>query len=169
MEQCQLDTSKILTHRKLLLTQPALGKMMVALNGNDFGNFVNHPLMPPVELDGETIVFAKEGAEVDPLSGTVKFYVNYGGAQWTCLLDRGPENQKVVIDVTSATTLRNDMVTHHLSCRLANFFNELVWNLDGTYLNYRAFKVTDKGKSPTVMFLLNIKVEKLPSPSGLDF
>jgi len=170
VEQCQLDTSKILTHRKLLLTEPALGKMMVAMNGYDFGSFVTHPLMPPVGLNGETIVFAKEGAEVDPVSGTVKFYVGYGGVRWPCLLKRGPEDQKAVIDVLSATKQTSDTATtHQLSGLLANFFNELVWNLDGTYLSYRAFQVTDKGKFPSVMFSLSIKVEKLPSPSGLDF
>ena len=54
---------------------------------------------------------------------------------------------------------------------LSNFFNEMTFNLDGTYLKYRDMmitKPTSSNASPVCMIALNIVVMKFPSP-GLDF
>jgi len=169
VQQCELDASKILSHRKLSLTVPALGKMMVAMNGQDFGNFVTHPLMPPISLEEQTIYFVKDGAQVDAASGTVNFYVKHADVRWTCVLRRSQNPKMAIIEASSDTAEGSGQIGEKLSNRLSRFFNEIVWDLDGTYLSYRDFMVTDKGKAPSVMFSLNIKVEKLPSPSGLDF
>ena len=45
METCKLDMNSMVKRRKLVLTQPAVGKAMVALDGVDFGNFLTHPLL----------------------------------------------------------------------------------------------------------------------------
>ena len=168
VQQCELDASKLLSHRKLLLTVPALGKMMVAMNGQDFGNFVTHPLMPPLARDGKAIDFVREGASVDPATGTVQFLVDHDDTRWACFLKRSVDPKMAVIDVRHEQDENADVSTE-LSHLLGGFFNEMVWDLSGTYLTYRDFMVTDKGEAPSVMFSLNIKVERLPSPGGLDF
>lgn len=169
VSECELDIPKLLSHRKLLLTKPALGKMLVAMNGDDFGNFITHPLMPSLQLEGRPILFMSDGASIDPAAGTVQFMVLYNDTRWTCLLKRSLDCSKALIDVLSLPiTDVNGAVVQKLSMLLGEFFNQMMWDLDGTYLSYRDFRTTDRGEAPSVMFSLNINVEKLPSPSGLD-
>jgi hypothetical protein len=173
VEQCELDASKILSNRKLLLMTPALGKAMVALNSEDFGNFITHPLMkPPTAINGDTssIDFINEGTHVDPVTASVVFFANYAGTRWKCVLQRSQMARRAAVSVstTEEEVADQDSVANKLAEVLDRFFNELVFNLDGTFLSFRDMMVTDKGEAPSVMLALNIKVKKLPSP-GLDF
>ena len=172
---CELDASKILSSRKLLLTTPALGKAMVALNAHDFGNFITHPLMqPPTSASGDvsSIEFLPEGTLVDPVTASVVFFARYAGTKWRCALQRSQVAKKAAVSVSSAEEVGvvagQDMVVAKLAEVLQRYFNEMVFELDGTYLSFRDMMVTDKGEAPSVMLALNIKVRKLPSP-GIDF
>lgn len=174
VERCELDTSKILASRKLLLTKPALGKAMVALNAQDFGNFITHPLLTKPPLAGGTspIEFIQAGTLVDPVTASVIFYARYAEYRWKCVLKRSQIAKKAAVCVSSAeldgVVPEQGAVADKLAEVLERFFNELVFDLDGTYLSFRDMMVTDKGEAPTVMLALSIKVKKLPSP-GLDF
>ena len=50
----------------------------------------------------------------------------------------------------------------------SKFFNEMVFELDGTFLSFGDMMMTNKGKEPSVMLALSILVRKFPSP-GLEF
>lgn len=154
---------------------------MVALNSVDFGNFITHPLMKPPGLpkvegssDGSsTLEFQKEGVTVDPSRGAVAFFGTYLGEKWQFELRRGNNGRQASITVkpvnaSTDTGLELDSIAAGLAETTSNFFNEMVFELDGTFLSFRDMMLTGKGKEPSVMLSLSILVRKFPSP-GLEF
>lgn len=162
VESCELDVPRLLSDQKLRLLQPALGKAMVALNAHDFGNFITHPLMKAPQGDLE---FRKEGTCIDATSGTVTFYVQQASQPFRCVLLRSDdEHRRASIQVDG-----NDMlVSSSIAKSLEDFFNNMIFELDGTFLSFRDMMVTGKGEAPSVMLALSIKVHKFPS-AGLQF
>lgn len=145
---------------------------MIALNSQDFGNFITHKLMqPPKVASGEKPVFLKDGTVIDAKEEKVVFYSSFRGHKWACTLERmptdaGTANVSVALVETSDEAL--DGVTEELATSLTDFFNNMVYELDGTFLSYQDMIITDKGSSASVMLALNIFVRKFPSP-GIDF
>jgi hypothetical protein len=176
VEQCELDAKMIISNRKLILTTPAIGKAIVALTANDFGNFITHPIMKTFTSaynSGEsTIEFLTEGVSIDPLTSTVIFVCMVQGSRWKASLQPSTETKKATVRVSPigyGSLLEDQEISSlQLSKKLERFFNEMVFELDGTYLSYRDMMVTNKGDVPCVMIALNIKVKKLASP-GMDF
>ena len=176
VETCELDVGRILSNRKLVLTTPAKGQAMIALNSVDFANFITHPYMkkPPVPLrarQGDALVFLKEGVVVDPASGTVTFFGSYAGDKWRFTLKRGEgEKRATVIAIPEGDTMLADMVTTtaELSSAMSTFFNEMEFELDGTMLTFQDMMVTAKGAAPSLMLQLKITVKKFPS-AGIAF
>jgi len=172
VDSCELDVARILSQRKLSLIHPAKGRAMVALNSIDFANFITHPLMkPPSSINGSAITFLKEGAQIDVKAGAVTFYAKHNGAQWKCALQRSQvEGRRATIQVTPMEPIvdeTSDVLASQISQVLSNFFNEMVFELDGTFLSFRDMMVTDnKGNAPpSVTLALNIVVHKFPSRS----
>jgi hypothetical protein len=147
---------------------------MIALDNLDFGNFITHPLIrPPVvpvsdTTDGSPLKFLKEGAQIDPVQGTVTFRVTLMGLEWKCALQRGPTEEKRAIWWNLCPDAGHRATARVLTNALTDYFNELEFELDGTMLSFRDMMVTDKGASPSVMLALNIVVRKFPSP-GVAF
>ena len=154
---------------------------MVALSATDFGNFITHPLMkppnPPMNSDNNNsiLTFMKENVSVNPSSGTVIFYGMYAGSKWKFSLQRSAEtSQKAKISASlmdgdsDATNSNHDRMAKALASTTSTFFNEMVFELDGTFLSFEDMMLTDKGKEPSAMLSLRIKVEKFPSP-GIEF
>jgi hypothetical protein len=175
VDQCELDASKIISHRKLLLTKPAIGRAMVALNARDFGNFILHPLLKPPDRiprtkGGDAVMeFLSEGCVIDPHAASVTFFATYSGSKWRCALTRSQSDPKARVKVwPTLETDDSEAMALQLGQVLQDFFNEMVFDLDGTFLSFRDMMITDKGEAPSVMISLNIKVRKLPSP-GIDF
>ena len=171
VQSCELDIGRIISNQKLVLTRPAEGRAMIAVNSEDFGNFITHPLMqPPKVTAGERPKFLKENTVIDPKEGTVVFYSDFRDYTWRCTLQRSSRG-KAEVSVAPANHCDDNPpfeLAEELSISLTNFFNELVFELDGTFLSYRDMMVTDKGTSPSVMLALDILVRKFPSP-GVDF
>ena len=174
VERCELDIGKVVSKRKLRLTKPAEGKAMIALNAEDFGNFVTHPLVkpPPVHEDDDGVAspieFRRDGASIDPAAGTVTFLAKYMGQDWECTLKRGAKAQRrAVIVVRPVAALSEDDIDATTSMRLTEsltkFFNNMVFELDGVFLNFRDMMVTSSSSVPTVMLSLNLVVHKFPS------
>jgi len=198
VDQCTLDMESVIKKRKLLLTEPAIGKAMIALDATDFGNFITHPLFyaqsPSLEgRGGENglFEFLKDDVEITISRnekvdvGVVVFYGNCLGERWRCELRREsgnsvPSNQAIV-DVTplSPTSKSRGALKEQsteISTLLTNFFNALVFELDGTYMSFKDLIVhTSSGKrtsnddstgakKSTVLIALGIKVRKFPSP-----
>jgi len=190
VDECKLDMGRVISNQKLVLTTPAEGRAMVALSARDFGNFITHPLIkppsPPINIekyDGALmsesgITFEKENVSVNPSTGTVQFYGTYGGSKWKYTLERASDGlQKAKIHAELAedygnTDFLNNKSVHELEERLAmttsQFFNEMVFDLDGTFLSFEDMMLTEKGKEASVMLSLRITVEKFPSP-GIEF
>ena len=169
VQECDLDISAVITRRKLILTTPARGTAMIGMTADDFGSFISHPLMkPPTDLPG--MKFASEGVTIDPGTGTVAFDFRFREERWRCHLRRGTDNgRKAIVEVSSADgTERGDDLAAGLSRTMTDFFNELVFELDGTFLSFRDLMVTDRGGGATVMLSLSITVKKFPSP-GMAF
>ena len=61
-----------------------------------------------------------------------------------------------------------DEISRRLADVTSSFFNEMVFELDGTFLSFRDMMITGKGKDPSVMLALSIMVKKFPS-AGLEF
>lgn len=176
VEQCELDAKMIISNRKLLLTTPALGKAMVALNAKDFSNFISHPLMKTpffADENGEAAIeFLPDGASINPSTSSVTFSSLFKNQKWHCSLQRSSETKKAIVRVStskdSSLIAEQELLSEQLSISLQRFFNEMVFELDGTFLSFRDMMVTDRGEAPSVMIALNIKVLKLPS-AGTDF
>lgn len=171
VDTCELDINRILSDKKLVLTIPAKGKAMIALNDVDFGNFITHPLLRPPDLDGAGMLFHKRGARIDPVAGTVTFFAEALGERWKCTLRRGTSDEppaRIHVEPFSPRVEQWRPLAERLNKSLNRFFNEMIFELDGTFLSFRDMMVTDKGPSPSVMLSLNISVHKFPSP-GLSF
>lgn len=156
---------------------------MVALNAVDFGNFITHPLMKPPglpQVDGSSdslsnLKFLKDGVTVDSSAGSVSFYGSYVDERWLFTLRRGAGEQRASITVEprlssseDSLKLDRDSVAAGLATVTSDFFNQMVFELDGTFLSFRDMMVTGKGNEPSVMLSLSILVRKFPSP-GLEF
>eukprot|EP00980_Cylindrotheca_fusiformis_P018519 scaffold6124_cov122-Cylindrotheca_fusiformis.AAC.38 len=180
VNQCELDIGRALSNQKLVLTVPAEGQAMIALNEIDFGNFVTHPLMRPPGLpenvvDAEDrLEFVKDDVSIDARTGKVTFYGKYIDRLWQFTLERGTtEGKRAVVRVTHSGASGSDhidvaSVALQLTEVTSKFFNEMVFELDGTFLSFSDMMLTDKGKEPVIMLSLGILVKKFPSP-GLEF
>ncbi len=154
---------------------------MVALSATDFGNFITHPLMkppsPPMSLNenNSKLTFVKENVSVNPSSGTVIFYGMYAGSKWKFTLQRSADTARkakisasLVSGDSDEKNSNHDRMAKALASTTSKFFNEMVFELDGTFLSFEDMMLTDKGKEPSAMLSLRIKVEKFPSP-GIEF
>jgi hypothetical protein len=178
VDSCELDIQKIFTDQKLRLTVPAEGKAVISLNAEDFTNFITHPLMvAPKVKTGDVhadITFNSEGTRIDTSNGgSVFFSANFNDRKWKCVLKSTQKNGlKASIGVAPADanvaveSWKSD--ARQLSQSLSEFFNKMVFELDGTYLSFRDMEVTATGSDPSVTLLLDIRVRKFPS-KGLDF
>merc|ERR1712032_707448 len=180
---CQLDMGRVLQDQKLTLITPATGTAMVALNEEDFGNFITHPLVEPpspISLSDNNendnrIQFIKDDVRIDPKNGLVTFHGLHQNEKWTFTLRRGDIGPKKAI-ITARPTLSSSLLSEQqqqqtsiMTKVISNFFNNMTLELDGTFLNFDDMMITNKGKSGgSIMFALNIKVKKFPSP-GLEF
>jgi hypothetical protein len=70
--------------------------------------------------------------------------------------------------VATDSEMDYDLNAQKLTAVVSKVFNEMVFELDGTYLSFRDMMLTPKGKEPSVMLSLSILVKKFPSP-GLQF
>jgi len=159
---------------------------MVALTATDFGNFITHPLMKPpsppmnsnnkIDRSSSRLTFLKNGVSLDPSLGTVIFYGMYAGSKWKFRLQRAAENaEKADIQASLVEPGENadrnmnyEEMEKALALSTSQFFNQMVFELDGTFLSFEDMMLTDKGREPSVMLSLRIKVEKFPSP-GIEF
>jgi len=194
VESCFLDIRSIIQNRKIKLIEPAIGQAMVALNKDDFGNFITHPLLTsqapnlPGREDG-LFEFVKDDVEIHSDEeaggggGEIIFYGNCLGKKWRCKLRRASgstsSSNRSIIEVEHAfsTTPHEEIDSIELSSSLSKFFNELVFELDGTYLSFKDLVVHSSperlknGKSTidsSALIALGIRVKKFPSP-GLPF
>lgn len=180
VETCELDSARILQSQKLVLTTPAKGQAMIALNEVDFGNFVTHPLMKPPGLPGASVngpseegfKFFKDSVKIDPSNGgSVVFFGSYLDERWRLTLTRGGEGKRAIIKVVPETRnspIDYEVASNELTKVISNFFNQMVFELDGTFLSFKDMMVTAKGDTPSLMLSLSIVVHKFPSP-GLTF
>jgi len=189
VNECKLDMGRVVSNQKLVLTTPAEGRAMVALSARDFGNFITHPLIkppsPPINFDNNIVTqisesrltFEKENVFVNPSTGSVTFFGNYGGSKWKFTLQRCSDSaQKAKIHTTLAEKYGNsdipkskyEGIEKELSICTSRFFNEMVFDLDGTFLSFEDMMLTDKGQESSVMLSLRITVKKFPSP-GIEF
>uniref|UniRef100_A0A7S2EGA5 Uncharacterized protein n=1 Tax=Ditylum brightwellii TaxID=49249 RepID=A0A7S2EGA5_9STRA len=182
VQTCQLDMGAVISRRKLILTVPAKGDAMIAMDDADFMGFITHPLMkppaPPSTINAELITFVSEDVEIDAATGAITFYGLYMGERWRCQLKRGSGNGKgASIIVTHAPSRgvqsqkdnnKFALMEPELTSTMTDFFNEMVFELDGTFLSFRDMMVTQRSEVPIVMLSLDIVVKKFPSP-GLAF
>jgi len=161
---------------------------MVALDSRDFGNFLTHPkIRPPnISADNSKLQFLRDDISIDPISSTVNFYALLDGEKWMCSLRRGQSNERrAVIEVTRTNVVDLDdgkeelenalhelqednsrnlnASSFQLSSELSKFFNEIVFELDGSFLTFQDMMVTEKGASPSVILKMGIRVERFPS------
>ena len=181
VETCTLDMNSVVTKRKLILTTPATGKAMVALNEKDFGSFLTHPLLvaqTPSLPNRGPIEFCRDDVQIQHERGLVIFSSICSGQKWKCDLTRSG-GAGALINVShvqpseiasQSTELDIETVEMELTMILTRFFNELVFELDGTFLSFQDMKVhRSKGKpDAAVLMALDIKVRKFPSP-GIEF
>ena len=165
VDRCELDVPKLLADQKLRLLQPALGKAMVALNAQDFGHFLTHPFMKAPQGD---LIFLRKGTSIDAKSGVVTFHVTKASQPFRCTLQRSENEQRRAFIQVEGNGENDQAMASEISANLSDFFNDLVFELDGTYLSFRDMMVTGKGEAPSVMLALSIKVHKFPS-AGLQF
>ena len=174
-----------------MLYTPAVGKAMVALDYRDFGNFLTHPLLegqiPRISIgdEHERFEFDNKNVVIDDENGCVVFYGTCGGESWRCVLSKAVDNggQNAAIEVTHIASDSNDdsndddidvdidiaAMSMELTMVITDFFNNLVFELDGTYLSFQDMKVhKTKDQQSQILISLGITVRKFPSP-GVAF
>lgn len=168
VDECALDIERVIKNQKLVLTTAALGRAMIALDAADFGNFITHPLLRP---PSSGIAFLKDDVRIDARRAAVYFYADVDGEQWMCRLCKAEDSDLAIIESRPATKPVDDSwkaQANQMGAELSLFFNQMIFELDGTFLSFRDMMVTDKGTAPSVLLSLDIKVQKFPSP-GLAF
>ena len=127
-------------------------------------------MKPPGLNDGSNgIEFLKDSVDINPRTGAVQFYGSYLGEKWQLTLQRGAEPQRALVSVQPVQPAEGlEEVAQQLTATVSNFFNDMVFELDGTFLTFKDMMVTSKGAEPTLMLALRIKVHKFPSP-GMAF
>jgi len=200
VEECLLDMNSVISRRKLILTKPAVGNAMIAFNQDDFGSFLKHPLLQAQlprlsstqfkdnDMNGDdkerTFEFRKDGTTINgDNEGYVIFYGECMGQCWKCKLKRSANEQnKAEIIIRhdgslrpSSKELTDDVIKSleiEFSTTVTTFFNDLVFELDGTFLSFKDIKIHSPSKKkdlePRILFALDIIVKKFPSP-GLAF
>jgi len=196
VDKCTLDMNSVVKNRKLLLVEPAIGKAMIALDTTDFGSFITHPLFeaqaPSLSGRGNDglFEFLKESTEITSnpndidAEGVVVFYGNCLGKRWRCELRRGSGNtvpsNRALVKVTPASSKSTSSrvlqeESRELSALITNFFNALVFELDGVYFSFKDLIIhtsTERRKTNDrsahahkshVLIALAIKVKKFPS------
>ena len=165
-----------------MLYTPAVGKAMVALDYRDFGNFLTHPLLEGQipRIGDERFEFDKKNVVIEDEHGCVVFYGTCGGESWRCVLTKAVENggRNAAIEVThiaSNSDVDVDVdvdiaaMSMELTMVITDFFNNLVFELDGTYLSFQDMKVhKTKDQQSQILISLGITVRKFPSP-GVAF
>jgi|NOAtaT_6_FD_contig_61_1142964_length_1384_multi_6_in_0_out_0_1 hypothetical protein len=174
VESCQLDLMKVLRDRKLRLTVPAKGKALVAFNSQDFGNFITYPLLKS-QISKRIMTefqFLKDNIAIDAMRNHVTFYgKSHDGTLYKCILSRsansGASVQVYPSSSTQDTSGNTATRSQELATNLTRFFNQLVLELDGTYLNFHDFRINASRSSgsdtATLVLALSIEVHKLPS------
>eukprot|EP00590_Aulacoseira_subarctica_P000693 CAMPEP_0172416372 /NCGR_PEP_ID=MMETSP1064-20121228/2850_1 /TAXON_ID=202472 /ORGANISM="Aulacoseira subarctica , Strain CCAP 1002/5" /LENGTH=243 /DNA_ID=CAMNT_0013153969 /DNA_START=351 /DNA_END=1082 /DNA_ORIENTATION=+ len=170
VESCQLDFTRVLRDRKLRLTVPAKGKALVALTSHDFGNFITHPLLKQQISQIHGFQLKKENVWIDGINNRVIFYGETQDASYECALSRNGSAGGASVQVRSMSEATGDR-SKELSAKLSQFFNQLIFELDGTFLSFHDMRVnspSNKSGQATLMLALSIEVHKLPS-RGLEF
>ena len=178
------------------LNHPLLQAQAPSLTSGDILDGVN------ASPDEMKFVFLKDDIKIQNDSngeGYVTFYGQCMGQRWKCILKRGANNKaaggggtvnnsadiKIVHEKEegeSTTSLSEGDIQSlemELTMIVTSFFNDLVFELDGTFLAYKDLKFhTPKKKQSSsdntseeetnVLFALDITVKKFPSP-GLAF
>lgn len=139
----------------------------------------------------DRLIFLKEDVSVDPSSGRVTFFGTCFGVKWKFILQRAANRiqrqnsnggnvsiQATRVESVSPSSTEREaqqnvqnydaIIANALTATTTKFFNEMIFELDGTFLAFDDMMVTGKGSEPSVMLSLRIKVEKFPSP-GLEF
>ena len=139
----------------------------------------------------DRLIFLKEDVSVDPSSGRVTFFGTCFGVKWKFILQRAANRiqrqnsnggnvsiQATRVESVSPSSAEGEaqqnvqnydaIIANALTATTTKFFNEMIFELDGTFLAFDDMMVTGKGSEPSVMLNLRIKVEKFPSP-GLEF
>jgi len=162
--ECCLDVASIVQRQKLLLTRPAQGHAMVALTADDMDQFLQHPWMQrALQEQTQDLAFVPGRVTIDK---GVSMMVSHDNAMHSCTLTRGNiDGARAVFTVTHGNTGER---LPAMEQRLTDFFNQVRFELDGTFLTFRDLMLTDKGSEPSVMLALGIEVHKFPSP-GIEF
>jgi len=189
VDTCTLDMNSVINRRKLILVTPAVGKAMIAFNSKDFGSFLTHPLLAaqtPSFADRGNFVFSAQGVDIQHGDGRVVFEGVFVGEKWRCELKRGSTNsRRAAIDVThvpseedgtssssspSLSIQDKDAIEMELTMVISQFFSDLVFELDGTFLSFQDMNLFNPkdGSGAQVLMALGITVRKFPSP-GLEF
>jgi hypothetical protein len=170
------DFGSFLTHP--LLTAPSLSLPLSNANA-----------VESQSQSREQFEFSGDDVEISHENGVVVFYGTCIGEKWRCELMRGENGSKraeiqvsrvpsSVIESTSSAgetqaqegDVNFDSIELELSTVVQDFFNDLVFELDGTFLSFQDMKVhrpKDNGEA-NVLMALGITVKKFPSP-GLAF
>jgi hypothetical protein len=176
VETCYLDFGRVMKDRKLKLTTPAKGKAMIAMTGNDFGNFVKHPFFMeqvPKTLDDHPFDIMKDNVVVDSTTGSVFFQGTVKDVTYECKLSRGDQKTGAQVHVRALESNQDgesETIANDLTIKLTAFFTNLVFELDGTFLQFQDMMITKprSDKEPNLLLSLSITVHKFPSP-GVNF
>jgi len=165
---CMLDMANVIQRQKLILNVPARGSALVTFNANDFGNFLNHPLLksPQYKYNGQiqNLKFLKNNIVIDPATSSVTFHIEVLNSNWKCILTRS--TNEAMIQVTPSSEINNMSIekianiSSQLSTIVTKYFNSLIFDLEGTFVSYKDMALNGEGE---VILELNILVKKFPS------
>jgi len=161
---CMLDMASVVQRQKLILNVPARGSALVTFNAQDFGNFLNHPLLKPPQYkyNGEiyTLKF-QDNVIIDPKTSSITFHTQFLNSIYKCILTRSANEAKIqVLPAGENITDEIRNISLELSRIVTNYFNSLIFDLEGTFVSYKDMALNEDGE---VILELNILVKKFPS------
>jgi len=173
VDQCSLDMASMIQNRKLHLNVPARGSAMVALDAVDFGRFLSYPLLETPSFRhndvDHNIELLKDKISIEPEHNTVVFHIELLQGIWRCELQRAPNGAKIQVSfvegIGDLSIGEISLLEKGLSKTMSSFFNELVINLDGSFIHFKDMMVTSNSKFPFVILSLELMVKKFPSRS----
>jgi len=159
----RVDARAAMAMRGVVMTRPARGEARLTLDGDDFTNFLRHPLARRAARD-ETFEFERGDVARDGAGGCLECAVvmRDGAARRTVRVRPGERSR------VRASAEGDGDGDRALERALETFFERLVLDLDGTELRYRDMTIDARAPAPTVTFELDLCVKRFPSP-GLRF
>jgi hypothetical protein len=158
---------------------PARGRAVLSLTARDFSNFLVHPLLGVAPLPSGAFTFERDYCTLDPARAAVYFSGVWHGEHVIVEARQPVPFGRIEVAVADAPRL-TPRGAETLSADMTRYFNEVVLEMDGTFLSFSDMRVGGGGGGgsddvyggggePTIQVTVDLTVHRVPNPRSMNF